>query len=311
MPFAANFEDVYAVIKTTVESAVSDEGVRCFRLDESRPAGRITDRLLTELHAATFCIADLTENKPNVMWELGYAMALGKPAILITQGAGPLPFDVEGMQSIVYQRERLYATLAGELKQSVLDTLGAMSAPAHSPAEVSASAVGAMLAEMAQLKNIVSEVVVAWKSSEPAPPHSSQPELQALVGNWFNTESGSHTYSRVVRGELVSPYCYGANDRLTGVYFGWRRIGEYWYARYQWFEQNISGFSFLRMESLDTMSGAWWYAEDENGEDGPPPLNGGEAAHWVKHTEVAPSWAEEFFREVEEQGLASLLARTR
>ena len=43
MPFAADFDDVYAVIKATVETAAVDIEGRCFRLDESRPAGRITD----------------------------------------------------------------------------------------------------------------------------------------------------------------------------------------------------------------------------------------------------------------------------
>jgi hypothetical protein len=62
MRFAADFEDVYAVIKATVESSVGAKKGRCFRLDESRPAGRITDRLLAELRSATICIADLTDN---------------------------------------------------------------------------------------------------------------------------------------------------------------------------------------------------------------------------------------------------------
>lgn len=93
MPFATDFDDVYAVIKATVESSTTDAKGRCFRLDESRPAGRITDRLLTELRSATICIADLTENKPNVMWELGFAMALEKPVIIVTQSVATMPLS--------------------------------------------------------------------------------------------------------------------------------------------------------------------------------------------------------------------------
>ena len=84
MPFAQDFEDVYSTIKGSVEVATSDVSGRCFRLDESQPAGRITDRLLKEINAASFCIADLTGNTPNVMWEMGYAMALGRPTIIVT-----------------------------------------------------------------------------------------------------------------------------------------------------------------------------------------------------------------------------------
>jgi nucleoside 2-deoxyribosyltransferase len=85
MPFDPGFDDVYTFTKTSVESAVSMSPINCFRLDERKPAGRITDRLLSELQTATICIADLTGCRPNVMWEVGYAMALQKPIIIVTQ----------------------------------------------------------------------------------------------------------------------------------------------------------------------------------------------------------------------------------
>lgn len=312
MPFAADFDDVYSVIKTTVESAAADTKGRCFRLDESRPAGRITDRLLTELRSATICVADLTENKPNVMWELGFAMALGKPTIIVTQSVATLPFDLKDMQSIEYSRNRLSATLGVPLKQSLLDTFGALAIQPHSSANADAANVAILLNEVSQLKHIVAEAVSAWKSDEAKPPQSSQLELQALAGHWFNTESGSHVYSKMVRGELVSPYCFGGNTDMTGVYFGWRRTGEYWFARYQWLHSRLSGFTFLRMESFERMTGAWWSSEQENhGADAPPP-SAGVAANWVKQTGTpTPPWAETFFHEAERQGLACLLTQLR
>ena len=48
-----------------------------------------------------------------------------------------------------------------------------------------------------------------------------------------------------------------------GIYFGWRRTGDYWFASYTWLEEELSEFSFLRMESLDRMKGAWWSSEYE------------------------------------------------
>ena len=45
-------------------------------------------------------MADITETKPNVMWESGFAMALGKPVIVITQSLADLPFDIRDMQAI-------------------------------------------------------------------------------------------------------------------------------------------------------------------------------------------------------------------
>lgn len=312
MPFAADFDDVYSVIKATVEGAATEAKGRCFRLDESRPAGRITDRLLTELRSATICIADLTENKPNVMWELGFAMALGKPTILVTQDLAALPFDIKDMQSIEYNRTRLSATLGAPLKQSLLDTLGAVAVGAQAQGSADAATVGTLLNEVSQLRDMVAEAVSAWKSDDSKVPQASQPALQALAGHWINTESGSNVYSRVVRGELVSPYCFSGDSDLTGIYFGWRRTGEYWFARYQWVNTDISGFSFLRMESLEQMSGAWWSSEQEAHGGEVPPRSAGVPACWVKQSETStPLWALELFQEVEREGLASWLAKRR
>jgi nucleoside 2-deoxyribosyltransferase len=82
MPFAREFDDVYATIQSAVERACKDNSLLCFRLDENRQAGRITARLVQEIESASLCIADLTGSKPNIMWEVGYAMALRKPTIL-------------------------------------------------------------------------------------------------------------------------------------------------------------------------------------------------------------------------------------
>jgi nucleoside 2-deoxyribosyltransferase len=311
MPFATDFDDVYEIIKTTVKNLTADGKGRCFRLDESRPAGRITDRLLNELRSATICVADITENKPNVMWELGFAMALGKPTIIITQNIAMLPFDIKDMQSIEYNRTRLSATLTTPLRQSLLDTLGSLSNKPVAIGEAEEVTVGALLSEIAQLKNIVAEAVNAWRVDEPKVVQP-QVELQALVGHWFNTESRSNVYMKIIRGELVAPYCFGGNSDLTGVYFGWKRTGEYWFARYQWINSSISGFTFLRMESLEKMTGAWWYAEQEVHGTDSPPQQAGVAASWKKKigTET-PDWVKKFFMEIEQEGLASYLVKQR
>ena len=123
MPFEERFDDVYTQIKRTVEVALSDRKASCFRLDESRPSGRITERLLKELKEASLCVADVTGNKPNVMWEVGFAMALGKPTILVTQDVDSLPFDIRDMQSVRYDRDHLTQSLAPKLTRVLLGTV--------------------------------------------------------------------------------------------------------------------------------------------------------------------------------------------
>src|SRR5262245_16865012 len=94
MPFQPEFTANYEVIKRAVASAAAADPIACARLDEVRAAGRILADLLGELEEADFCIADATGLRPNVLYEVGFAAALKKPIIVISQDAGSLPFDI-------------------------------------------------------------------------------------------------------------------------------------------------------------------------------------------------------------------------
>jgi hypothetical protein len=124
MPFSAEFDDVYQAIRNSLESSVAGEQITCRRLDEIKSAGRITDDLLGELREAVICVADLTGNKPNVMWEVGYAMALNKPLLLVTQELDSLPFDIKDMRTIKYNRDFIARTLGQPLIEAFRETLG-------------------------------------------------------------------------------------------------------------------------------------------------------------------------------------------
>jgi hypothetical protein len=306
MPFASEFDDVYDAVKTAIEDAVEEPG-SCARLDESRPAGRITDRLIRELCSASFCVADITDEKPNVMWELGYAMALHKPTIVITQSVSQLPFDIADVQSIKYERNQLRSTLAQPLKRVAIDTLTLLRGNRFAIASFETSTdneLATVRRELKEVRNMIFELVRTTKPSE-ATPASGSFELEKLTGSWVNSESGSHAYASLVNGELVVPYSYCSNDQLTGVYFDWRRMGEYWFARYQWINSDISGFSFLKQEALDLLKGAWW---SSSGDDTPaaPPNQKGVAATWRRIDLPTPEWAE-IFRAGETERLTKVL----
>ena len=59
MPYDEGFDDVYVAIKSAVEQVGEDHSINCYRLDEKNPAGRITERLRSELQHSTICIADI------------------------------------------------------------------------------------------------------------------------------------------------------------------------------------------------------------------------------------------------------------
>jgi hypothetical protein len=319
MPYDRDFDDVYATIKRSVKDAGSSQNpVRCFRLDDARPAGRITDRLINELRSATICIADLTGGKPNVMWEVGYAMALGKPTIIITQETGELPFDIRVMETIHYDRNRMSDTLARPLERSIIDTLSlsqsAESAPSKGESQALIQMVGELLEQIRDLRSIVNQSVRAWN---PTPEQGSNDpvavvDARVLEGAWINHALNTHIYASVVRDELVAPYCYGGDDRLTSVYYGWKKVGDLWFARFCWFNRSLSGFAFLKHEAIDLLVGAWWYDDDVTEVPNTPDLGSGTSIRWERIRDAScPAWASQFFEDVQRDGIVKRLAAAR
>jgi hypothetical protein len=136
MPFTAVFDPVFEVVKEVATSAVPGAPFQCNWLKDDRSAGRITDDIIKGLNEATFCIADVSGHNPNVMWETGYAMALGKPTILIGQSLDALPFDLRAHRVMEYSdgglvqfKEKLGEAVRQTLSRYALKGSGASELP--------------------------------------------------------------------------------------------------------------------------------------------------------------------------------------
>ena len=92
MSFAdkGQYRDLYTSIKRVCEKY--DYAAR--RVDESNMFKRIVPEIMRQLRQAAFVIADVTEPKPNVFYELGIAEGLRKEIILIAKKETKLPFDI-------------------------------------------------------------------------------------------------------------------------------------------------------------------------------------------------------------------------
>ena len=120
MPFAAEFEDVYFVAMVEAAKLV---GAACRRLDREDYTGDIISKLTQMIRGADAVVADISDANPNVLYEVGYAHALGIPAVHIcSTPLANLPFDVRNWNTMQYERGRTHA-LRADLTQRLLAAL--------------------------------------------------------------------------------------------------------------------------------------------------------------------------------------------
>jgi len=113
-------EDVYETIKLACKSF----GVRAYRADEIQHQDRITDLILSEIQQCELLIADLSYERPNVYYEIGYAHALQKRPVLYRKSGTRLHFDlsvhnVPEYKNITELRSLLHKRLEAVLGRSV------------------------------------------------------------------------------------------------------------------------------------------------------------------------------------------------
>lgn len=106
MPFAPEFRDVYEL---TIKPVASELLVAVSRADDRPFHNRqVYDEIIGAIDTADVLIADLSEAKPNVFYEAGYAHARGKPVIPIScDEPRATPFDFAGFQIMFYDRQQL------------------------------------------------------------------------------------------------------------------------------------------------------------------------------------------------------------
>src|SRR4051794_14017841 len=99
MPFSEEFDDIYEL---GIKAACQEAGAYCERVDKQMFDEDILDRVYNQISKADIIIAEMTGRNPNVFYETGYAHALNKRVILLTQEAEDIPFDLKHYPHIIY-----------------------------------------------------------------------------------------------------------------------------------------------------------------------------------------------------------------
>ncbi|AQH03713.1 hypothetical protein A9R05_32425 (plasmid) [Burkholderia sp. KK1] len=84
------------------QPAVVSAGYTCSRAEVS--TGSLISSIIDDLRTSRIVVADITDQNPNVFYELGVRHALSKRTIIVSQRAEDIPSDLRGYWAIVYGR---------------------------------------------------------------------------------------------------------------------------------------------------------------------------------------------------------------
>lgn len=90
--------DIHSAIKRGCDAM----SVKAHRADEVEHSGSITSLILDHIKTHRFLICDLTHERPNVYYEVGYAHGMQKEVILTAQKGTEVHFDVGAQNVILY-----------------------------------------------------------------------------------------------------------------------------------------------------------------------------------------------------------------
>lgn len=100
MQFGAEYDAVY---NDVVREIGKDYKLQTLRADEVSGPGIIISDIIREITESQLVIADISPVNANVYFEVGYALALGKPTILLARQGTRLPFDVAAYRVLFYE----------------------------------------------------------------------------------------------------------------------------------------------------------------------------------------------------------------
>lgn len=91
-----------ADVLDSIKEAAGRCGLAAERVDEPASNERITDRILESIRKAEYVIVDLTDSRPSVFYEAGYAQGLGKTPIYVARKGTRLEFDLKDYPVIFF-----------------------------------------------------------------------------------------------------------------------------------------------------------------------------------------------------------------
>ena len=93
--------------RETIEPALREAGVRAQRADEILGLQPVIDKIESAIRDASICVAEVSTDNPNVWLEVGIALAMNRPTVILCDRAvrPKLPFDIQHRPVILYRAD--------------------------------------------------------------------------------------------------------------------------------------------------------------------------------------------------------------
>jgi len=322
-------------IKPCVESikipGKADETISCHRADKSARPDEIITHIIENLVSADIVIADLSGRNPNVFYELGVRHSVNNNTILIADNLDDVPFDLRGLRTITYKWDpEQMVNLQKSLKSAILEILkepDKIDNPIRrylynrevdklikQPSPPGYDVVKNILTEMSSLKKAFKEQAVEIKSiinqittgkgDNLEKTNEGEHIFEFFEGIWCDESDGTILYAKIINDELLMPYLYTNDPHCSAHYYNCKLIGNTLFARFEWFSENISGYTVLKIESEDELVGGWWYSRDvpeeirRNISLMSETIPGMVPVRWkrIKEKRSEPKWIREYFK---------------
>lgn len=100
MSFSKQHRDAFFV---AIEPTLKSLGFNPVRVDQIQHNTTVTPEIMRQIEKSVFIVADLTGEKPNVYYEVGYAHRANKEVILVSKKDTAVHFDVASINRIEYE----------------------------------------------------------------------------------------------------------------------------------------------------------------------------------------------------------------
>jgi len=150
MPFDKGRLEVY---RHAIRPAAEAAGFECHRADDNFENGAIVAQIIRDIFNDYVIVADISDKRPNVMYEVGIAHTVGDKTIIICESGQDLPFNLNAYRVIFYE-----PTIAGgaklreQLEQVLRESITRKPGPTNPVQHFRPVVYGTPLSEQAELE---------------------------------------------------------------------------------------------------------------------------------------------------------------